>query len=367
MLLLLFIAVACVQKEEKPAAVAIESAADTGTAVSITLSLEEANRLSRLPFECMQTEYPNKLGQTLNDATHLRAPRELHPAFYGCFDWHSSVHGHWSLVRLLKEFPQLEGAEAIRLRLRENISKENIAQEAGYYQMKGNANYERTYGWAWLLKLAGELHTWNDPLARELEGNLEPLTTVIVEGYQRFLPKLQYPIRVGEHPNTAFGLSFALDYARVMELDSLSTLIETKAREYYLADKDCPISWEPGGSDFLSPCLEEADLMRRVLPEAEYRNWLGEFLPQLANKKYALEPGRVGDRTDGKLVHLDGVNFSRAWCLLGIVETLPEYEHLRKVAGEHIAYSLPSVVDENYEGTHWLGTFAIYALAHAGK
>ncbi|WP_224491186.1 DUF2891 domain-containing protein [Robertkochia flava] len=328
----------------------------------LTLSLEEANRLSKLPFDCLQTEYPNRLGQTLNDSTHLQNPKTLHPAFYGCFDWHSSVHGHWSLVSLLKQFPDLEGAEAIRQRLKENISPENIADEVAYFEMKGNSNYERTYGWAWLLKLAEELHTWEDPLARELEATLQPLTEVITEGYSRFLPKLIYPIRVGEHPNTAFGLSFAWDYANTTGQDSLKTLIATKAKEYFAADRNCPLSWEPGGSDFLSPCLEEADLMRRVLPKDEYRQWLKAFLPQLDKKDFNMEPGKVGDRADGKLVHLDGVNFSRAWCLFGIAETLPEYDHLKSIGRAHIAYSLPAITDDNYEGTHWLGTFAIYAL-----
>ncbi|MBL7473369.1 DUF2891 domain-containing protein [Robertkochia sp. 1368] len=364
LVLVILFTVSCIQKKQDP----VSEATPVETKVPVAeLSLDEANRLSQLPLQCMQTEYPNKLGQTLNDSTQLRAPRQLHPAFYGCFDWHSSVHGHWSLVRLLKEFPGLEGEAEIRSRLLENISKEHIQAEVAYFEMEGNANYERTYGWAWLLKLAEELHTWNDPLARELEANLQPLTAVIVEGYQRFLPKLLYPIRVGEHPNTAFGLAFAWDYAQTTGNEALLALIQDKAGEYYLKDTNCPISWEPGGSDFLSPCLEEADLMRRVLPEEAYRTWLKAFLPQLSDKNYTLEPGRVGDRSDGKLVHLDGVNFSRAWCLYGIAETLPEYAHLREVAAAHIAYSLPSVVDENYEGTHWLGTFAIYALAKAGS
>lgn len=358
--------ISCKKKAEAPDQSGELSVTETSE-IPLSLTLDEANRLSQLPLGCMQTEYPNRLGQTLNDSTHLRSPRELHPAFYGCFDWHSSVHGHWTLVRLLKEFPELEGAEVMRARLLENISKENIAREVAYFKMEGNANYERTYGWAWLLKLADELHTWDDPLARELEANLEPLTAVIVEGYHRFLPKLLYPIRVGEHPNTAFGLTFAWDYAKTVKNDTLSTLIQTKAREYYLNDENCPINWEPGGTDFLSPCLEEADLMRRVLAEEEFRGWLKRFLPALSEEDYTLAPGRVGDRSDGKLVHLDGVNFSRAWCLYGIAETLPEYGHLRAIARDHIAYSLPSVVDKNYEGTHWLGSFAIYALSKAGE
>ena len=358
---------ACKGNEEKQGENASGSTTMEAPAPPLTLSLEEANRLAALPLHCMNTEYPNRLGQTLNDSSHIRTPKELHPAFYGCFDWHSSVHGHWSLVKLLKQYPELEQAELIRERLATNISEANIAVEVAYFDMIGNANYERTYGWAWLLKLAEELHTWNDPLARQLENNMAPLTQKIIEGYQRFLPKLLYPIRVGEHPNTAFGLTFAWDYAKTVNHTELLSLIETRAREYYLADEACPLSWEPGGTDFLSPCLEEADLMRRILPEEDYREWLEQFLPQLKNKDFTLEPGRVGDRTDGKLVHLDGVNFSRAWCLYGIAETLPEYLHLETIAREHIAFSLPSIVDDNYEGTHWLGSFAIYALNTAQK
>ena len=326
------------------------------------LSLEQATRLSKLPLECMHTEYPNKLGQTLGSDEDLRSPRSLHPAFYGCFDWHSSVHGHWSLVSLLKQYPAIENADLIRNNLIDNISKDNIDAEVIYFNGKHNKIYERTYGWAWLLKLAEELHSWNDPLARELEENLQPLTKLIVDKYLEFLPKLNYPIRVGEHPNTAFGMSFAWDYANTVGDDTLKELIEERSKYFYLNDISCPMSWEPGGYDFLSPCLEEASLMLRVLPEKEYKKWLSLFLPQLSAKNYTLEPGIVSDRTDGKLVHLDGVNFSRAWCLNKIANKYPEYKHLKKNAIEHINYSLPSIVDGNYEGGHWLGSFAIYAL-----
>jgi len=326
------------------------------------LNLEEANRLSKLPLNCMNTEYPNKLGQTLGSADDIKNPKDLHPTFYGCFDWHSSVHGHWSLVSLLKQFPEIENSNQIRKQLLHNISKENIAKELVYFRGKHSKSFERTYGWAWLLKLAEELHTWNDPLARELKNNLMPLTDFIVEKYINFLPKLNYPIRVGEHPNTAFGLSFAWDYANTVENSKLKNLIDQRAKDFYLNDVYCPMSWEPGGYDFLSPCLEEAALMLRVLPENEYKKWLTLFLPQLKAKDYKLTPGIVSDRTDGKLVHLDGVNFSRAWCLNEIANKYPEYSHLKTIANNHINYSLPSIVDDNYEGGHWLGSFAIYAL-----
>lgn len=326
------------------------------------LSLEQAIRLSKLPLKCMDTEYPNRLGQTLGGVDDLRSPKSLHPAFYGCFDWHSSVHGHWSLVSLLKQYPTIENANQIKQNLLRHISKENIAAEVQYFEGKHNKIYERTYGWAWLLKLAEELHTWNDPVAKELETNLQPLANLIVDKYLEFLPKLQYPIRVGEHPNTAFGMAFAWDYANTTGNLQLKELIDKRAKYFYLEDISCPMSWEPGGSDFLSPCLEEAALMLRVLPEKEYKNWLKLFLPELLDQNYDLKPGIVSDRTDGKLVHLDGVNFSRAWCLNEIANKYPIYQYLRKNAIEHINYSLPNIVDGNYEGGHWLGSFAIYAL-----
>ncbi|MBT8385312.1 MAG: DUF2891 domain-containing protein [Bacteroidia bacterium] len=326
------------------------------------LNLTEANRLVKLPLHCMNIEYPNKLGQTLGSNEDLQPPKVLHPAFYGCFDWHSAVHGHWSLVSLLKKYPGIENANEIKEKLLFNISKENILEEVRYFEGEHNKSYERTYGWAWLLKLAEELHTWNDPIAEQLEENLMPLTNLIVEKYIEFLPKLNYPIRVGEHSNTAFGLSFAYDYAVALNQEDLKALIAKRARDFYMTDQNCPISWEPSGFDFLSPCLEEAAIMKRVLTLDEFRSWIDEFLPQLKDTYFELAPGMVSDRTDGKLVHLDGVNFSRAWSLNKIAEDMPEFDHLKNIANQHINYSLPSIVDDSYEGGHWLGSFAIYAL-----
>lgn len=327
-----------------------------------TLHLEDANRLAELPINCVQVEYPNKLNQTLGSDDDLKSPKTLHPAFYGCFDWHSSVHGHWSLVSLLKQFPDLDKKEDIEQMLLQNMSKEHIENEVSYFSDKHNTSFERTYGWAWALKLAEELHTWDAPLARELEDNLQPLTHLMVEKYKEFLPKLNYPIRVGEHSNTAFGLSFAYDYAKTVGNDSLVDVITRRSKEFYMDDTGCPLSWEPSGFDFLSPCLEEAALMKRVLAKEEFKTWLDGFLPQLKDKNLALETGKVSDRTDGKLVHLDGVNFSRGWSLYEIAHGLPEYAHLKNIANAHINYSLPSIVGDSYEGGHWLGSFAIYAL-----
>ncbi|GAA4811266.1 DUF2891 domain-containing protein [Litoribaculum gwangyangense] len=326
------------------------------------LNLEQANKLAQLPLHCLNIEYPNRLSQTLGGDNDLLAPNVLHPAFYGCFDWHSSVHGHWSLVSLLKQFPDIDDAEGIKQRLLNNISKENIETEVQYFYTEHNKSFERTYGWAWLLKLADELHTWDAPVARELENNLQPLTDLIVGKYIEFLPKLNYPQRVGTHPNTAFGLSFAYDYATTVNNEDLKKAIKERSMYFFSNDQNCPITWEPSGSDFLSPCLEEAALMKRLLPVEEFKTWLNTFLPQLKDEKYTLEVGLVSDRTDGQLVHLDGVNFSRAWSLAKIAEGLPEYNHLYNVANKHINYSLPSIFGDSYEGGHWLGSFAIYAL-----
>jgi len=326
------------------------------------LDVVQANRLAKLPLACIHTEYPNKLNQTLGGEQDLQSPQQLHPAFYGCFDWHSSVHGHWSLVSLLKQFPDLTDAEGIKQALLSNITADKIKAEVAYFDNTHNSSFERTYGWAWLLKLAAEIHTWNDPVARSLEQNLQPLTDLIVQKYLEFLPKLNYPIRVGEHPNTAFGLSFAWDYAVEVNNEILMNAIKERALYFYKKDTACPIEWEPGGFDFLSPCLEEAALMKRILEETEFETWVHDFLPQLADPTFVLAVGEVSDRSDGKLVHLDGVNFSRAWSLNKIAENMPKYAHLNNVANAHINYSLPNIVGDSYEGGHWLGSFAIYAL-----
>jgi hypothetical protein len=363
-LALIAVTVSCTETKEKEenAVVEAETTSVRKEFPKPVFTIAEANKLLELPLHCVTTEYPNKLGQTIGSDTDLRPPRDLHPTFYGCFDWHSAVHGYWSMVTLLKEFPELEKAEEVRQILQQNITKENIEQEVVYFQQKLNTSYERTYGWAWLLKLAEELHTWDDPLATELEANLQPLTNLIADSYIEFLPKLVYPIRVGEHTNTAFGLTFAYDYAETVQHTALKTAIENRAKEFYATDADCPLHWEPSGYDFLSPCLEEIDIMRRILPETEFKNWLAAFMPTLSNNNFQLAPGKVSDRTDGKLVHLDGLNFSRAWVLYGLANQYTEFGHLGNIANEHIAYSYLNLVGDSYEGGHWLGSFAIYAL-----
>lgn len=326
------------------------------------LNLEQASGLAGLPIACIKREYPNKLNQTLSGDEDLLPPHKLHPSFYGCFDWHSSVHGHWSLVMLLKHFPEIDQSEEMKSLLSESLTEENIAAEIDYFRQEQNKTFERTYGWAWLLKLAEELYTWDTGYARELYDNISPLAGLIADMYIDFLPKLQYPIRVGTHTNTAFGLSFAWDYAVSTGNDSLLVSIKQRARDFYLYDRMCPLSWEPGGNDFLSPCLEEAGIMRRVLDQEEYAEWLAGFMPELSDPSWQLEPGIVTDRSDGQLAHLDGLNFSRAWCLYGIASTLQGYEHLVKLADEHIMHSLPSISHEHYEGGHWLASFALLAL-----
>lgn len=328
------------------------------------LDWEQANRLAALPLNCMQTEFPNKTGQVLSNPGDLGTPKELHPAFYGCFDWHSSVHGHWSLVKLLKEFPDLEERENILSQLQENINEKNIQGEIDYFNREQEYSYERMYGWNWLMKLQLELDGWDTQQGKELSARLQPLTDLLVERYITFLPKLNYPLREGLHSNTAFGLTFAYDYAGRSGREDLKTAIRDNAIRLYTDDAGCPLNWEPGGFDFLSPCLEEVELMERILPEAEFSEWMNSFLPQLADPAFTLEPGKVSDREDGHLVHLDGLNFSRAWVFYRLADAYPEkYAHLKDLGDAHMAYSLPSITDGSYEGEHWLASFALYALS----
>lgn len=328
----------------------------------IKLTAGGASHLARLPLHCIQQAYPYKMGIVFVDSTLIQPPANYHPAFYGCFDWHSSVHGHWMLVRLLKLFPNLLEAAEIKRKLTENLSATNIATEVQLFDGL-NKSFERTYGWAWLLQLQAELLSWDDPLGRSLSRNLQPLADLLAHSYQEYLPKMNYAIRVGEHSNLAFGLKLAYDYATQVGDTELEGVIRNTALRFYVQDTDCPLSWEPGGADFLSPCLEEADLMWRILPTAEYQKWVKKFLPSLFKKSFHLEPGTVSDRTDGKLVHLDGLNLSRAWCLYGIARHAGKNEaRLLASAKTHLEAALPNVASGNYMGEHWLASFAIYAL-----
>lgn len=330
----------------------------------LRLTIAGAVHLSQLPLKCMQHEFPYKSGIVYADASFIKRPKQYHPSFYGCFDWHSSVHGHWMLVRLLKMFPDMPNAQLIRNKLKENLSAENLRKEMEIFRNKENKGFERIYGWSWLMQLQSELLVWDDPLGKELSHHLSALASYFSVAYQDFLKKIAYPIRVGEHTNLAFGLRLAWDYAVLTKDQHLQTSIHDAAMRFYAKDRDCPASWEPGGYDFLSPCLEEADLMWRILPAVEYREWIRAFLPGLFDNSGKLfSVAIVKDRSDGKLVHLDGLNLSRAWCLYGIARHAGENSAgIRALANEHLHAALPNVASGDYAGEHWLATFAVYAL-----
>ena len=336
---------------------------ETALAAERSMSASEAGRFARLAMACIPQAYPNKLNQLLGEPDHLRPPEVLHPAFFGCYDWHSSVHGHWMLVKALKEYDDLTDRKRIFDQLLASINEANIAAELAYFKQESRS-WERMYGWAWLLQLQNELASWDEPRAQKMSAALQPLSDYIRSRYMTFLPIQTYPVRTGVHPNTAFGMSFAYDYARSVGDREFAELIETTARRYYGNDKGCPMSWEPSGEDFLSPCLEEAALMSRVMDGESFRDWLTAFLPALSSVD-GLAPADVSDRTDPKIVHLDGLNLSRAWNLLTIAKALDDAEFsaaLRATADRHLAASLPFVTADHYVGSHWLGSFAIYAL-----
>lgn len=305
----------------------------------------------------------------MNDAGEVKDPKALHPAFYGCFDWHSCVHGHWMLVHLLKLFPDLPEAAEIRAALNEDLTVANITVETAYLSQANRQSFERTYGWAWLLKLADELYTWDDPQAKQWSRNLRPLADALADEYIKFLPKQTYPIRTGIHPNTAFGLTFAYDYAKTVGNAKLEQIIRQRAYDYYGKDANYPADWEPGGMDFLSPALEEADMMRRVMSPREFARWFHRFLPGIAAGRPAslLHPAIVSDRTDPTIVHLDGLNLSRAWCMRNIAAALPSGDPARRIlrhsADVEATDGLQHVASGEYVGEHWLATFAVYMFS----
>ncbi len=336
---------------------------DTAPHVQSRFPAADAERFARLALDCIPQEYPNKLSQLLRSDAGVQPPRQLHPAFFGCYDWHSAVHGHWMLAKINKVFADLPIRAEISATLYESISPENIAAEVAYFEEESKS-WERMYGWAWLLQLQNELLAWDEPVARELSHNLQPLADYLRDRYMEFLPIQVYPVRTGVHPNTAFGMSFAWDYAITTQDRELAALIEKTAIRYYGTDENCPISWEPSGEDFLSPCLEEAALMSRVMSESDFQRWLGRFLPHI-HELTQLQPVDVSDRSDPKIAHLDGLNLSRAWNLFVIANAVSDDEiqaALRKKADDHLDASLPHVTGEHYVGSHWLGSFAIYAL-----
>jgi hypothetical protein len=336
------------------------------------LDVAAAGRFADLALHCVHLEYPNKLSHTLQGDADARPPRALTPAFYGCYDWHSSVHGHWMLARLTRLYPDAPFADAARAALDRSLGDANVAGELQYFQTPGRASFERPYGLAWLLQLAAELRAWDDPQAKRWSASLAPLESEVAQRLQSWLPKLRYPIRVGEHSQTAFALGLVHDWAVRAGNEDMRRLVEDRARFYYLRDVSCPLAYEPSGEDFLSPCLAEADLMRRILAPAAFADWLHKFLPTIPSRTDGgwLPPGIVTDRSDPKLAHIDGLNLSRAWMLQGIASGLPPRDRrvpaLLAAADAHARAALPAVTGEHYEGGHWLGTFATYLTTRAG-
>jgi hypothetical protein len=348
------------------------SLAAAATDMAPTFDEKAAERFAGLALACVGKQYPNKISHVLNSDADVATPRKLTPAFYGCYDWHSSVHGHWLLVRLLRTFPNAPFTAQAREALRKSLTTENLKQEAAYLRGEGRASFERPYGLAWLLQLCAELREWDDDQARELSANLRPLEDAAIERLRTWLPKLSHPVRIGEHDQTAFGLGLMLDYARSIKNDSFARLVADSARKFFLADKDCPLNYEPSGEDFLSPCLGEADVMRRVLPQTEFAKWLNKFMPQIPKNGNGdwLKPVISPDPSDPKLAHLDGLNLSRAWMLEGILSTLPPDDPrrgaLQAAADAHQRAGLAAVTGAHYEGGHWLGSFAVYLTTQRG-
>jgi hypothetical protein len=337
------------------------------------LDAAAAARFAALALACAHQEYPNKIAHVLQGDADVRPPRELTPAFFGCYDWHSAVHGHWLLARLARRFPDAPFAHDARAALARSLTPEHIAAEVAYLGHAKRVSFERPYGLAWLLQLAAELRTWDDAQARQWSANLAPLEALAATRLKGWLPKLHYPLRVGEHDQTAFAFGLAWDWARVRGDAEMTALLADAAQRFYRDDRACPLAYEPSGQDFLSPCLAEADFMRRVLAPADYADWLRAFLPQVPKSggDAWLPPGVVTDRTDPKLAHLDGLNLSRAWMLEGIAHGLPPRDRrvpaLLAAAATHRAAALPAVTGEHYEGGHWLGTFAVYLTTQAGQ
>jgi Protein of unknown function (DUF2891) len=331
-----------------------------------------AGRFAALALDCVHKEYPNKIAHVLSSDADVLPPRELTPAFYGCYDWHSSVHGHWLLVRLARTFPDAPFAAKARAAVAESLTPEHIAGEVKYLNGAGRASFERPYGIAWLLQLDAELREWNDAQAKSWAATLKPLSEAAVARLEEWLPKLASPIRIGEHDQTAFSFGLILDWTRTAGDRATEDLLTGRIRDFYLQDRGCPFSWEPSGQDFLSPCLAEADLMRRVLAPPQFAAWLTAFLPGIPAGGSAtwLQPAVVTDASDPKLAHLDGLNLSRAWMLEGIAAGLPAGDARRTsllaAAARHRDAGLRAVTGEHYEGGHWLGSFAVYLTTGRG-
>lgn len=332
----------------------------------------DASRYAQMALACVHKEYPNKIAHVLNSREDVRAPGELTPAFHGCYDWHSAVHGHWLLVRVLRKFPAVPEAEAIRTALKKSLTTGNIEVELAYLKAPGREPFERPYGLAWLLQLAAELRQWDDADAREMSRALAPLEVLAAERIRNWLPKLTHPIRTGEHSQTAFAFGLIRDWAFTVGDSAMIDLIDERSRHYHSGDRGWPMSFEPSGQDFLSPGLAVADLMRRVLAQSEFSTWLSSYLPEIPTKADStwIQPAVVTDKSDGKLAHLDGLNLSRAWMLEGVASALPADDprlpSLRRTARIHRDAGLAAVIGAPYEGSHWLGSFAVYLVTERG-
>ena len=337
-----------------------------------SLDNSRAAAFAQLALKGIDREYPNKPGEVLRGQADIMGPRAMHPAFFGSFDWHSSVHGHWLLVRLLKLHPDMPGAAEVRSRLGAHLSAANLAAEAAYFEPKDNHSFERMYGWAWTLRLALELKTWDDPDGRQWAKNLEPLEKRLVALIEDYLPRLTYPVRTGVHPDTAFALAQILDYARGVGDQGLAREVASRAREYFAADRDYPIFYEPSGEDFFSSGLNEADLLRRVMTREEFSRWLDGFVPGLRSGNLGnwAKAAEVSDLSDDRIVHLVGLNLSRAWTMSGILSALapddPRRAVLEAAVKVHEAAGLKYVFSGQYGGEHWLATFAVYQVTNAG-
>jgi DUF2891 family protein len=334
----------------------------------LKLDQKLASRFAGLSLGCIDREYPNKPSNILDGDQTVLPPRKLSPAFFGCFDWHSAVHGHWALIRLLKTFPGLPEAQAIRKKLGAHLTAEKFAAELAYFKLDRNRTFERPYGWGWLLRLAGELHTFDDADAKLWSTATKPLADFLAQRTIDYLDKLSVPVREGTHSNTAFALVHALDYARAVGDNKLSRAIERRAMDFFSQDKACPTAYEPSGEDFISPCLAEADLMRRVFAQAEFIKWLDAFLPALDSDQFAplRRAVEVKDIKDPKIGHLIGLALQRAWCFKGIAAALPQTDMRRaifaKLARLHRHEALRQMFESGYGGEHWLASFAIYLM-----
>lgn len=330
-----------------------------------------ASRLARIALAGIEREYPHKPEHVVNGPEDARLPRELHPAFYGCYDWHSAVHTHWMLARLARSFPNLPETADIRRVLAAHLTTHNLAAEARYLESPNRLSFERAYGWAWLWCLAAELRRWPDPEAAAWFDAVQPLASLLAQRYVDYLSRQTYPIRAGTHANTAFASALGWDYGTVCDDTALCAAVRTASLKFYERDANGPVAYEPGGNDFLSPCLAEAWLMSRHFDAEAFAMWLTQFLPSLQPNSMCplLQPARVSDRADPQGVHLDGLNLSRAWCLAAMAQALPPGDVraglLSEAAERHLAAGLAHVNSGDFLAEHWLGTFAVYALQQA--